>query len=127
MTVLVDTSIIVDHLRNDPRAVALMSDLFAREDRVWAVTPTRTEIIAGLRPHEMQPIARLFAVMSWIDIDSAVADAAGELARPYGAAHPGLDAVDYLIAAAAESIDASLVTLNVRHFPMFPDLAPPYR
>ncbi len=35
--------------------------------------------------------------------------------------------MDYLIAAAAESIGASLVTLNVRHFPMFPDLEPPYR
>ena len=126
MTVLVDTSIIVDHLRNDPRAVALMSDLFAHEDRVWAVTPTRTEIIAGIRPPEMEPMARLFAVMSWIDIDSAIADAAGELARRYHASHRGIDTVDYLIAAAAESIGASLVTLNVRHFPMFPDLQPPY-
>ena len=127
MAVLIDTSIIVDHLRNDPRAVAQMGDLFAREDRVWAVTPTRTEIIAGLRPHEIQPMARLFAVMSWIDIDSAIADAAGELARRYHASHRGIDTVDYLIAAAAKSIGASLFTLNVRHFPMFPDLEPPYR
>ncbi len=127
MTVLVDTSIIVDHLRNDPRAVALMADLFAREDRVWAATPTRTEIIAGLRPLELEPMRRLFAVMSWIDIDPVIADAAGELARRYHASHSGIDTVDCLIAAAAESIGASLVTLNVRHFPMFPELVPPYR
>lgn len=127
MTVMVDTSIIVDHLRDDPRAVALMSDLFASEERVWAVTPTRTEIIAGLRPHETQPMGRLFAVISWIDIDSAIADAAGELARRYHASHRGIDTVDYLIAAATESIGARLVTLNVRHFPMFPNLEPPYR
>lgn len=127
MTVLVDTPIIVDHLRNDSRAVALMDDLFAREDRVWATTPTRTEIIAGLRPHERQPMGRLFAVMSWIDVDTAIADAAGELARRYRASHGGIDTVDYLVAAAAQSIGASLVTLNVRHFPMFPDLAPAYR
>ena len=127
MTVLVDTPVIVDHLRNDPRAVALMGDLFAREDRVWAATPTRTEIIAGLRPHELEPMGRLFAVVSWIDIDTAIADAAGGLAHQYLASHRGIDTVDYLIAAAAQSIGASLVTLNVRHFPMFPDLEPAYR
>lgn len=127
MTVLVDTPVIVDHLRNDPRAVALMAELFAREDRVWAATPTRTEIIAGLRRHEVQPMSRLFAVISWIEIDTLIADAAGELARQYHASHGGIDTVDYLIAAAAQSIGASLVTLNVRHFPMFPELEPPYR
>lgn len=127
MTVLVDTPVIVDHLRNDPRAVALLGDLFAREDRVWAATPTRTEIIAGLRPHEHEPMGQLFAVMSWIDIDTVIADAAGELAHEYHASHSGIDTVDYLIAAAAQSIGASLITLNVRHFPMFPDLEPAYR
>lgn len=127
MTVLVDTPVIVDHLRNDPRAIALMDNLFAREDRVWAATPTRTEIIAGLRPHELQPMGRLFAVMSWIDIDAVIADAAGGLAHRYHASHGGIDTVDYLIASAAQSIGASLVTLNVRHFPMFPDLEPAYR
>lgn len=127
MTVLVDTPVIVDHLRNDPRAVALMDDLFAHEDRVWAATPTRTEILTGIRSHELQPMGRLFSIISWIDIDRDIADAAGELARQYQASHRGIDTVDYLIAAAAQSIGASLVTLNVRHFPMFPELAPAYR
>ena len=127
MTVLVDTPIIVDHLRNDPRAVTLMNDLFAREERVWAATPTRTEILAGVRPDEIQPMGRLFSIISWIDIDRDIADAAGELARRYHASHGGIDTVDYLVAAAAQSIGASLVTLNVRHFPMFPDLEPAYR
>lgn len=127
MTVLADTPVIVDHLRNDPRAVALMDDLFAHEDRVWAATPTRTEILAGIRSHELQPMGRLFSIISWIDIDRDIADAAGELARQYQASHRGIDTVDYLIAAAAQSIGASLVTLNVRHFPMFPELAPAYR
>lgn len=127
MTVLVDTSVFVDHLRDDPRAVALMERLFTQEDRVWAATPTRTEIIAGLLPHELEPMQRLFAVTSWIDIDSSLADAAGRLAQRYHASHGGIDTVDYLIAAAAQSLGASLLTLNVRHFPMFPDLEPAYR
>lgn len=127
MTVLIDTSVIVDHLRNDARAVRLLADLLAHEDDVWAATPTRTEILAGLRPEEKVPMARLFAVLSWIDIGVEIADDAGALAQRYRAAHSGIDTTDYLIAAAAQSIGATLLTVNVKHFPMFPDLEPAYR
>jgi predicted nucleic acid-binding protein len=126
VSVIVDTSVIVDHLRNDPRAVNLMTELLKR-DRVWAATPTRTEIIAGLRPDELEPMAKLFDVLSWIEIDIQIADDAGQLARKYQRSHGGIDTVDYLIAAAAQARGGSLVTLNVRHFPMFPDLEPAYR
>lgn len=34
---------------------------------------------------------------------------------------------DYLVAAGTELLEASLLTLNVRHFPMVPDLEPAYR
>lgn len=127
MSVLVDTPVLVDHLRRDERAVGLLAELLDREDRVWAATPTRIEILAGIRPDEMALMQSLFAILSWVDIDAAVADAAGALASRYRLAHSGIDTVDYLIAAAAQSIGARLITLNVRHFPMFPDLEPAYR
>lgn len=46
-----------------------------------------------------------------------------ELAHVAGLHHRN---VDYLIAATAIVVDADLLTTNVRHFPMFPDLQPPY-
>lgn len=61
-----------------------------------------------------------------IDIDASIADAAGELARRYRRSHTGIDTTDYLIAAAAQSVSATVVTLDVRHFPMFPGLTPAY-
>lgn len=127
MTVLIDTPIIVDHLRGDERAVRLLTDLFEQEERVWSATPTRTEILAGIRPRERNPMADLFEILSWVEIDTTVADAAGVLAQRYRSSHSGIDTTDYLIAAAAESIGARLVTLNVKHFPMFPALEPAYR
>lgn len=126
MTVLVDTPILVDHLRGDERAVSLLMSLFRDGGQVWAATPTRTEILAGIRPTEREPMMRLLALLSWVDIDSIVADAAGELARRYRRSHSGIDTADYLIAAAAQSVGATLLTLNVRHFPMFADLEPAY-
>lgn len=52
---------------------------------------------------------------------------AGELARFHRRSHVGIGTVDYLIDASARSLGARLVTLNVAHFPMFPDLEPAYR
>lgn len=126
MTVLVDTPVIVDHLRHDERAVALLAELFRRHDRVWAATPTRTEILAGIRARERQPMTALFDILAWVEIDIAVADAAGALAQRYRSSHSGIDTTDYLVAAAARSVGADLVTLNVKHFPMFEGLAPAY-
>jgi predicted nucleic acid-binding protein len=127
VSVLIDTPIIVDHLRNDPRAVRLLAELLDDEEHVWAATPTRTEVLAGIRQGELKPMNDLFGVLSWVDIDVAVADDAGDLARRYRASHGGIDTTDYLIAAAARSIGARLVTLNVRHYPMFEGLEPAYR
>ncbi|HUG48761.1 MAG TPA: type II toxin-antitoxin system VapC family toxin [Candidatus Limnocylindria bacterium] len=127
MSVLLDTSIIVDHLRGDERAVRLLGELFDAEDRVWAATPTRTEVLAGIRDTERDSMTALFGILSWVDIDAPVADAAGELARRYLRSHRGIGTTDYLIAAAAQSIGARLLTLNARHYPMFEDLRPAYR
>jgi predicted nucleic acid-binding protein len=127
VTVLLDTSVIVGHLRDDSRATRLLTDLFEREERLWAATPTRIEVLAGIRPAEQAPMTELFEVLSWVEIDIGIADAAGLLAQRYRTSHRGTDTVDYLIAAAAQSIGADLVTLNVKHFPMFPGLEPAYR
>jgi predicted nucleic acid-binding protein len=127
VTVLVDTPIIVDHLRGDERAMDLLTSLFAASERVWAATPTRTEVLAGILPRERVAMNELLDVLSWVEIDVAVADTAGELARQYQRSHSGIGTTDYLIAAAAQSIGAQLVTLNVRHYPMFDGLEPAYR
>jgi hypothetical protein len=42
------------------------------------------------------------------------------------AATPGLSIVDFVIAATAQLLEAHLAPANVRHYPMFKGLAPPY-
>lgn len=59
-----------------------------------------------------------------VDVD--LADAAGTLARGYVRSHPGIDMVDYVVAATAMRLDADLWTKNIKHFPMFAGLAAPY-
>jgi predicted nucleic acid-binding protein len=55
-----------------------------------------------------------------------VAELAGMLANRYLRSHPGVDPVDYVIAAAAQCLGAQLWTRNVKRFPMFPELSAPY-
>jgi predicted nucleic acid-binding protein len=123
---LVDTSVLIDHLRGDSRAVRVLAEAAMRGVELWSVTVVRTEVLAGLRRGEETPTRKLLDYLRWIDVTVDVADRAGELARRYLRSHPGIDTVDYLIAAAAESVGAELKTQNVRHFPMIPGLKPAF-
>lgn len=126
MNVVVDTSVLIDHLRGNPRALDRLRSHVQTDDTLWSVTVVRTEILAGMRPRESKPTMALLDALKWRAIDIDVADRAGALARRYMKSHPGIDTVDYLIAAATQSLDAVLLTQNVRHFPMFPALRPAY-
>jgi predicted nucleic acid-binding protein len=59
-------------------------------------------------------------------VNEAIARRAGELGRRWRRSHPGIGVADLAIAATAEHIEAGLVTCNLKHFPMFPELQAPY-
>lgn len=124
--VVVDTSVLIDHLRGHPAATRCLRDALAVGDEIWSVAVVRTEILAGARASELSAITQLFDALRWLDVTPELADRAGELAARYLRSHPGVDTVDYLLAAAALTLEASLLTLNVRHFPMLPGLRAAY-
>jgi hypothetical protein len=125
--VVCDTSVLVDFLRGDERAVALLTEAATGGDQLWGVVVTRTELLAGMRTSERRPTRALLDSLRWRDVDVELADRAGELARRYRRSHPGVDVADYLVAAGVELLGGTLLTLNVRHFPMVIDLEPAYR
>lgn len=126
MTVLVDTSVLIDHLRGDPDARQALRTAADGGERLAASVVTKVEVLAGMRPAEQAATRRLLDVLDWIPLDDAVAEHAGQLANRYLRSHPGVDPVDYVIAATADTLDAALWTRNLRHFPMFPELTSPY-
>jgi predicted nucleic acid-binding protein len=87
---------------------------------------TKVEVLAGARTGEHKAISDLLATLEWVPVDEAIADRAGGLANQYLRSHPGVDPVDYVIAATVEMLNAELWTRNVKHFPMFPDLRDAY-
>ena len=79
-----------------------------------------------MRTGERDATDALVRAIHWLPVNDAVIEDAEQLARQYGRSHPGIDAVDYCVAASARVNQLKLWTLNVRHFPMFEDLAAPW-
>jgi predicted nucleic acid-binding protein len=121
---LLDTCIIIDLLRGKDAAFAFVSNL-QHPPAVSVVTVT--ELVAGCRGvKERRAIDRLLSHYVIHDIDRDVASLAGDYIRQYGPSH-GTDPIDALIATTAKTNGLPLATLNVKHFPMFAELARPYR
>ena len=123
---LVDSNVAIDVLRNHRPAVELLQRLTS--ERVWLAASeiVRFEVLAGARPSEEPDIEAFFADLAWIPVDETVARRAAALARRFRQSDSGIEDGDYIIAATALELEAELLTMNVRHFPMFPGLAPAY-
>lgn len=117
---------LIDHLRGDQRAITLLKQLLHDGCELWSAVVVRTEVLAGMRPREEIATRELLDHLNWIEITTEIADRAGILAQQYLKSHPGVDTVDYLIAASAEMTGCRLITCNTRHFPMFPRMKPAY-
>jgi predicted nucleic acid-binding protein len=124
--IVVDTSVLIDHLRGNEQATALLEEGFSSAGRLTGSVLTKLEVLAGMRDAEEQATPALLGLVEWIPVSDELAEAAGALARRYLSSHPGVDPVDYVIAATAISLDAALWTANIRHFPMFEGLTAPY-
>jgi predicted nucleic acid-binding protein len=120
---LLDTSVLIDVLRGSEPAVHWLSAL---EHVPSCSELTRAEVLRGVRSAERSRTERLLSSLRWVAVDEPISRQGGELGRRYLHSHPGLSIVDFVIAATAQLLKADLATANVRHYPMFAGLAPPY-
>lgn len=123
MTVVLDTGVLIDQLRGSEAAFEFLASLKAQP---VCSEVTRIEVIQGLRSSERRAANRVFATIGWVPVSESVARRAGELGRRWRRSHPGIGIADLTIAATAEELDAVVATNNVKHFPMFKGLEPPY-
>lgn len=125
MSVVVDTSVLIDFLRGDQRAVeCLLSERASAP--LHASEITRLEILVGMRASEESVTREVLSALVWRPVDDEIAEVAGALGREWRRSHRRLDAADLAIAATANLTGSRLLTRNVRHFPMFEGLKSPY-
>ena len=101
--VLVDSDILIDHLRGSRRFVR-------GKDTLHVSAITRAELFSG-RASEERAIRRLLESMTNIPVDATVAERAGRIRRTTAVRLP-----DALIAATAIEHRLVLLTRNVRDF-----------
>jgi predicted nucleic acid-binding protein len=114
---LLDTGILIRHLRNRPGYRELVQRLNQGGD-VYISAFTRVEVLRGMRDHERGRTLALLDSFSTQVIDRRTADQAGEWLRAWQARGIILGGPDAVIAASAMQAGAALVTTNARHFPM---------
>lgn len=121
---IVDSNILIDASRDRQTALGFLAQA-AQAGVVASSVLVRAELWFGAKPSELERIADLLDHIEWHDVTLPIADLAGQIGIPYRRSHD-LGTVDLILAATTLELGGSLATLNVRDFPMFPSLQPPY-
>ena len=121
---IVDSNVLIDAIRNRQPALRFLEGA-ADAGALWSSVVVRSELWVGSRSGEDDRIEDLIGRITWHDVTPSIADSAGRLGAPYRLTHH-LSMVDLIIAATAIELGGTVATLNVRDFPMFPGLQPPY-
>jgi predicted nucleic acid-binding protein len=120
---VLDTSVLIDVLRGSEAASQWLGSI----GEVPSCSElTRAEVLRGVRSAERSRTERLLSSLRWVAVDEPISRRTGELGRQYRRSHPDLSIVDFVIAATTQLLQADLATGNVRHYPMFAGLTPPY-
>ena len=121
---LFDTTVLIAHLRGEVAATEFIAETPRTARRMSVMS--RVEVEGGMRSAERSAVGRLFASLELVPVSDQVAGLAAQFVRTYRRSHSGIHVVDYVIAATAKLLGEPLATLNVKHFPMFEGLKPPW-
>ncbi|MBE7473412.1 MAG: hypothetical protein DPW09_38670 [Anaerolineae bacterium] len=119
---LLDTNVIILALRSAAYALNFLDRFNQTQEQAYISVVTRTEILAGMRPHEEQRTMALLESLTSMLVNEVIADKAGRLIYQYARQGVQLSFPDAQIAATALHYNLTLVTTNTKHFPM-PQLA----
>jgi predicted nucleic acid-binding protein len=121
---LVDTDILVDFLRGNREAINFVK-IYAKNIVLSAISVA--EVYAGIRDNkerkELDDFIGLFPIIS---VSFEIAQMGGLYKRDFFKSH-NIGIADAIIAATSKTSKLDLKILNIKHFPMFDDLKPPYK
>ena len=119
--IVVDTSIIIDFLRQKNKQQTIFYTQVARGEKLAVSIITQTELYAGKSvwqtPFAQQELTNIFSVIKVIPSTQEISVLAGKIR-----AQSHLDLIDAIIAATTVINDSRLLTLNRKDFLGVPDL-----
>lgn len=125
MTYLIDSDVLIWHLRGHPPTVRLLQELVQTIPRseedvlpLGCSAISAFEIRAGMRPEEKAATEQLLATLERYPVNEPIAEKAADYYRTFARRGITLHMADLLIAATASIHRLTLVTYNRNHFPM---------
>lgn len=115
---LLDASVLIDWLKGKPQAAELLAELARRGDVLAVNAIAIAETFSGFSTEERERAQPVLQTLQFWDIDLEVAKLAGSYRYAYARMGQPLSVPDVLMAAHAVANDATLITGNVRDFPM---------
>ncbi|KKU64223.1 MAG: hypothetical protein UX87_C0009G0020 [Candidatus Amesbacteria bacterium GW2011_GWA1_47_16] len=115
MKLVIDTSILIDYLRGGMKWEELLGRL-EKDTELYLPTIVIFELFSGKstsKPEIAKKINEFLSFFQKVELTEGIARRAGELFRDM---NKNLGAPDYIIAASAIELNATLVTLNISHF-----------
>jgi len=114
---LLDTSVIIDVLRNKRERPALLRRLL-EQDHILACCPINiSEVYAGMRPGEERGTTQFLESLEFLPTTRDTARSAGLMKRDFAAQGKSLSLADTMIAAVATANGCTLITDNIKDFP----------
>lgn len=113
---LLDSAFVIDHLRGVPQAGARLARLFTDGDDPIVNDVVWCEVRAGMRDPDLPHLAAFLGPVEFIQPDADAALLAGEWRAAARRRGHHLSLPDALIGAAAVSVDAVVLTRNLRDF-----------
>ena len=115
---LLDTNIIVDVLRRRRDAHILIERLLSEGHPLASCPITITEVYAGMRPHEEKATRAFMKSLVFLPVTAEIAEQAGHLKAGFAKRGKALSVQDVTIAAVSIAYECTLVTQNIKDFPM---------
>ena len=112
MRYLIDTNVLIDHLRGDLKVTRFLNKVERGEVIAFMSVITEYEILCGkFLPKAGREISKLLLIFPSLNITSEIAGIAAKFYKKYQ-----LGIADALIAATAISFNCVLITRNIKHF-----------
>jgi len=114
---ILDTDILVDHFHGHAAATTYIGTALHAGTEVYISVVSVTELLAGMRPGEESKTEQLLGLFWKQDVTESIAKIAGSYLNQFAESHH-IELADALIAATARVLNATLVTRNLKHYPM---------